>query len=68
MAEILSSIDWKNFKGADIEADIEAETVLKIRLVAVDKFIPISQHRRRKETIIYDKGNNKINKQKGEAI
>ena len=49
LAEILSSIDWeKEFEGADVEACWNSFKD-KIR-DAVDKFIPISQPRRRKKS------------------
>ena len=61
MAKILSSIEWgKEFEGADVEACWNS---FKDKI----KFIPISQPRRRKKIIIYDKGNNTVNKQEGEA-
>ena len=67
MAEILSSIDQeKEFEGTDIEACWNSFKD-KIR-DAVDKFIPISQLRRRKNITIYEKENNKVNKQEGKAI
>ena len=66
MAEIFSSIDWeKEFEEADIEAGWNSFKD-EIRDV-VDKFISILQPRMRK-VFIYEKGNNKVNKQEGEAI
>ena len=67
MVEILSRIDWeKEFEGADIQACWNSfQDKIKD---AFDKSILISQPRRRKNIIIYEKGNNKVNKQEGEAI
>ena len=64
MVEILSSIHWeKIFEGADIEACWNSfEDNIRD---AFDNFIPISQPI---IIIIYEKGNNKINKQEREAI
>ena len=67
MAEILSSIDWeKEFEGAYVEACWNSFKD-KIR-DAIDKFYPIFTAQEEEKIIIYEKGNNKVNKQEGEAI
>ena len=56
MAEILSSIDWeKEFEGADVNS-------------FKDNIYPSFTAQEEEKIIIYEKGNNKANKQEGEAI